>query len=514
MAEAFDAYHKWLSIPPDEQPPDHYRLLGVRAFEEDPEVIAAAADRQMMLLRTYQTGPNAPLSQRLLNEVAAARICLLNAEKKAVYDQQLRKQSAAKAPARKPPVVAHAAGPDGGGSGQETADCTGLRELGEYLLLEKRGHGGMGEVYKAEHTEMDRVVAVKVLPPGHLQDERAVARFKREIKAVASLSHPNIVQAHDAREIEGTRFLVMEYVEGLDLRDVAKRLGPLHFPEACELILQAALGLQCAHEHGLVHRDIKPGNLMLTERGVVKLLDLGLARAQVEQGTEEEVTGTGEAMGTADYMAPEQAADSRSVDIRADLYSLGCTLYRLVAGRPPFSGPKYNTAVKKLLGHIQDPVPPIAQFRPDVPKRLEIILGRLLAKDPAKRLHAPAEAAEALAPLAAGSDLAALYARALGKIPAPPPPEQAHVATQSSQSSGLTQFFDRFKRAAPAPPAPPGPPRTAAPDKKAPAWLGYAAIGAVALLIILAWGVWSANKQGERPSAEGQKRIVAVLMVS
>ena len=506
MAEAFDPYHKWLGIPPEDQPPDHYRLLAIKPFEEDPDVIASAADRQMKHLRDFQTGPHAPLSQKLLNEVATARICLLNAEKKSAYDEQLRQQSAAQAPARKPPVVAHAVTPEGGGSsGQETVEWTGLRELGEYRLLEKLGAGGMGEVYKALHTEMQRVVAVKVLPPGFVQDERAVARFKREIKAVASLSHPNIVQAFDAREVEGTRFLVMEYLEGLDLRDVAKRLGPLPIPEACELIRQAALGLQCAHEHGLVHRDIKPGNLMLTAQGQVKILDLGLARPQAEGG-EGEVTGTGEAMGTADYMAPEQAQDSRSVDIRADIYSLGCTLYRLIAGRPPFSGPKYDTAVKKLMGHIQDPVPPITRFRNDVPKRLEIVLGRLLAKDAAKRLATPADLAEALVPLSVGADLGGLYSASTGKIPRPPAPGQTEVATQSSQSSGLTRFFDKFKRAAP---EPAGHATAAKPSQKTPAWVGYAAIGAVALLVILAWGVWSATRQGERPSAESEKRAVA-----
>ena len=268
MAGAFDPYRTWLGIAPEEQPPNRYRLLGIPLFEDQPEAIERAADRQVAYLRTLQSGPYGPLSQQLLSEVAAARICLLNAEKKAAYDRQLRQQLAAKAPAPiPPPVVTYAARPTDGTAFQETAEWAGLRELGEYRLLEKLGAGGMGDVYKALHTEMDRVVAVKVLPSGFVQDEKAVARFKREIRAVASLSHPNIVQAHDAREIEGTRFLVMEYVEGMDLRDVAKRLGPLPVADACELIRQAALGLQCAHEHGLVHRDIKPGNLMLTPQG-------------------------------------------------------------------------------------------------------------------------------------------------------------------------------------------------------------------------------------------------------
>ena len=528
MSGSFDPYRTWLGIPPEEQPPNHYRLLGIPPFEDQPEAIEHAADQRMAHLRTLQTGEHTALSQRLLNEVAAARISLLNPDKKAAYDAQLRQEgvgslfpptglghsegaSRKKTPdplsarPRKPPVLAHAPSPAGGSpADQETAEWTGLRELGEYRLLEKVGHGGMGEVYKAAHTEMDRVVAVKVLPPGHLHNEHVVARFKREIKAVAQLKHPNVVEAYDAREIEGTRFLVMEYVEGMDLRDVAKRVGPLPLPEACELILQAALGLQCAHEHGLVHRDIKPSNLMLSRQGVVKLLDLGLARHQAEGPSDDEVTGTGEAMGTADYMAPEQAADSRSVDIRADLYSLGCTLYRLIAGQPPFTGPKYNTAVKKLVGHMQDAFPPITQFRAHVPKPLQIILGRLLAKDPAKRLHTPAELAESLAPLTVGSDLAGLCARATGNIPAPPPAQQVEVPTQSRESSGLTGFFDRIKRAAPEPAA-------HAPaigrQKKTPAWLGYAAMGAVALLVVVAWGVWSANRQADQQPAEGDKRV-------
>ena len=165
------------------------------------------------------------------------------------------------------------------------------------------------------------------------------------------------------------------------------------------------------------------------------------------------MTGTGEAMGTADYMAPEQAQDSRSVDIRADIYSLGCTLYRLIAGQPPFGGPKYNTAVKKLLGHVQDPVPPISRFRNDVPKPLEIVLDRLLAKDPARRPGTPAQVADALGPLTVGADLAGLYSAATGQIPRPPMPHQAEVPTQSSQSSGLTRFLGRFKGPRPSRPA-------------------------------------------------------------
>jgi serine/threonine protein kinase len=207
--------------------------------------------------------------------------------------------------------------------------------LGEYQLLEELGRGGMGRVYKALHTKLDRVVAVKVLPRGRGGDQKAIVRFEREMKAVGRLAHPNIVQAYDAREIDDTPVLVMEFVDGLDLAKIVRRVGSVPIAEACELVRQTAFALQCAYEHGLVHRDIKPSNIMLARSGEVKLLDLGLARFYAEGGTGispvsvgEEMTSAGQAMGTADYMAPEQTSDSRKVDIRADLYSLGCPVQR------------------------------------------------------------------------------------------------------------------------------------------------------------------------------------------
>ncbi len=197
--------------------------------------------------------------------------------------------------------------------------------LGEYRILKELGRGGMGTVYRAIHTRLDRPVALKVLPPERMADPRAVARFEREMKAVGRLSHPNIVQATDARSIEGRHILVMEYVEGHDLTEVVARRGALRVPDACEAVRQAALGLQYAHEHGLVHRDIKPSNLMLTPQGVVKILDLGLARFQMEADQPEGagLTAAHQAMGTPDYMAPEQVSDVHSVDIRADAGAKG-----------------------------------------------------------------------------------------------------------------------------------------------------------------------------------------------
>lgn len=289
-----------------------------------------------------------------------------------------------------------------------------LGTLGEYQLLEKLGEGGMGAVYKARHTRLDKIVAIKVLPKDRTADPRAVARFEREMKAVGRLDHPNIVEAHDAREIEGTHFLVMRYVAGMDLGDVARRLGPLPIADACELVRQAALGLQCAFENGLVHRDIKPSNLMLARgagaqpSATVKILDLGLALLDPGASSAGEVTSIGQIMGTADYIAPEQAFSAHEVDIRADIYSLGCTLYRLLAGRPPYTGPNYQTVMAKMLGHLQEPCPGVREARADVPDDVAAVVGRMMAKSRDDRFATPAAVAEALAPLAVGSDLGRL----------------------------------------------------------------------------------------------------------
>lgn len=307
----------------------------------------------------------------------------------------------------------------------------------DYQLLEKLGAGGMGTVYKARHQRLKRTVALKVLPPDRTRDKRAVARFEREMEAVGQLEHPNIVRALDAGEEHGTHYLVMELVDGIDLSQLVRRHGPLAVADACELARQAAAGLQSAHEHGLVHRDVKPSNVMLTAAGQVKVLDLGLALLLAEQPGGEELTGTSQMMGTADYCAPEQVGDSHTVDIRADIYSLGCTLFKLLTGHAPFSGAQFDTAMKKLMAHMMQPVPHVRDLRPDLPAALVEALDRMLAKQPAERYGTPAEVMTAMAPFARDSDLKQLFAQvSKSSQPALAPPTMSE--TTPHLSSALT----------------------------------------------------------------------------
>lgn len=270
--------------------------------------------------------------------------------------------------------------------------------LGSYVLLEKLAEGGMGSVYKARNWKLGQVVALKVIRKDHADREATIRRFGREIRHSAQFDHPHIVKTLDADDVDGSLLLVMEYVEGSDLGKVVRERGPLPFNVAAEFIRQAAIGLQHAHEHGMVHRDIKPGNLILTTRAdapsTVKLLDLGLARVVQGAGADSSLlTVEGFVMGSLDFMAPEQARDSHNVDIRADLYALGCTLYYLLTGQTPFPG---GSAYDKMYRHQFEPPPPLENVRRDIPPALSAIVYRLLAKKREDRFQTPAELVEAL----------------------------------------------------------------------------------------------------------------------
>lgn len=281
--------------------------------------------------------------------------------------------------------------------------------LGQYELLELISRGGMGTVYKALHTRLKRPVALKVLRTRRLPRPESVTRFQREIEAVGRLDHPHIVRAHDAGEAEGCHFLVMELLDGSDLSRLVRSHGPLPVADACEIVRQAALGLQRAHEFGLVHRDIKPSNLMLTTEGVVKVLDLGLARLIEGTALTEEVTSTDQVVGTGDFIAPEQGQDTRMADARSDIYSLGCTLYFLLVGRAPFADPAHNTFVRKVMAHSREPFPPIHTIRNDIPAEVTAVLERMLSKQPSERFQTAAEVADALARFSDVADLSALF---------------------------------------------------------------------------------------------------------
>jgi len=276
--------------------------------------------------------------------------------------------------------------------------------LGQYQLMACLGSGGMGEVYLALHLRLKRRVAIKLLHGMAAISARRRQRFFVEMEALGRLDHPNIVHATDAGEWHGCPFLVMELLEGADLNQCVKACGPWPIGAACAAVQQAARGLQYAHEKNLVHRDIKPSNLFLTRDGTIKILDLGLVRIQ-DPANPEELTGSHDVMGTYDYMAPEQGASSRHVDIRADLYSLGCTLFFLLVGRAPFAHLQLSTWQEKVQAHTQTPPPALRDLRADAPPELDALLARLLAKNPQDRFQTPQELVEALAPLARPDEL-------------------------------------------------------------------------------------------------------------
>lgn len=289
--------------------------------------------------------------------------------------------------------------------------------LGKYKLVDLIGQGGMGFVFKAEHAVMGRTVAVKVLSRARLNNPTAVARFRREVKAVAKLDHPNIITAHDAGHVGDMHYLVMEYVEGQDLNAMLKQMGQVPVEWAAEFVRQAALGLAHAHKQRLIHRDLKPANLLVTwndlsEPPVVKILDLGLARFNTDLSDEdgaplddvdlndsidEGVTQFGHIVGTPDYLSPEQIR-GENVDIRSDIFSLGCTLFKLLTAQIPFGG---KNVVAKLQARINENAPPavsVRTLRPDVPVELDQIVASMLERDPDRRPQTPGEVAIALLP--------------------------------------------------------------------------------------------------------------------
>lgn len=273
--------------------------------------------------------------------------------------------------------------------------------LGDYVILNRIGTGGMGQVFQAQQRHLKRVAAIKLLSPALGKDEAAIKRFQREAQATARLSHPNIVQTYDAGVQANVWYLAMEFVDGRDLERVVAADGPLSVALAIDYVRQAAVGLSFAHENGVIHRDVKPANLLLDRKGIVKILDLGLAR--FTEAPEGGLTASDCVMGTVDYLAPEQARDTRSADARADIYSLGCTLYRLLTNQSIFRG---DSLAQKLLAHQQQPIPQLDNERRDVPEALAALFARMVAKNPSDRPQSMHEVAATLSSLAVPAELA------------------------------------------------------------------------------------------------------------
>src|SRR5262245_37076778 len=299
-----------------------------------------------------------------------------------------------------------------------------------YVVLDQLGRGGMGAVYLAEHLELHRKVAIKVLTVGKGEDQKlALERFLREARAAAALDHPNIVRIFDVARHNEAPYLVMEYVDGETLQQVIDRDGAIPYTLAAEFIAQAAAGLQHAFEKGFIHRDIKPGNLMRDKTGAIKILDMGLARSANERDKLTELLDHGAVVGTADFIAPEQAINSPNVDIRADIYSLGATFFSLIIGKPPFAG---NTT-QKLLQHQLKSAPTLASLDATLPKGLSAVVAKMLAKKPEQRYETPAEVIGALAPWTGNNAhiLAGLSRTKLGQG------ADLHAALQGSTSGSM-----------------------------------------------------------------------------
>jgi serine/threonine protein kinase len=341
--------------------------------------------------------------------------------------------------------------------------------IGKYKVLERLGTGGMGQVFLCEHKMMKRRVAVKVLPTAKAEEHSSLERFYREARVVASLDHVNIVRAYDIDQDDNLHFLVMEFVDGPNLQDVIKKHGPMDWLRVCHYIRQAALGLQHAFDAaGVLHRDIKPGNILIDRQGVVKILDMGLARFFHDE--EDLLTKQYDetVLGTADYLAPEQAIDSHNVDIRADIYSLGATFYFMLTGNPPFPD---GTVAQKLMWHNSKDPAPIQSLRPEVPANVAAIVEKMMAKDKNARYQKPAEVAAAL--------------EAITVTPIGPPPDvemprwspaamgvagPASPTTVGPRASSTSIIPPQAQRpAAPAAPPPPSPAPVLPPAPPAPA---------------------------------------------
>jgi eukaryotic-like serine/threonine-protein kinase len=385
--------------------------------------------------------------------------------------------------------------------------------LGQYKILQQIGAGGMGVIFLGEHVGMGRKVAIKVLPASRAADRESLERFYREARVVAALDHPNIVRAYDANKSgSDVHFLVMEYIEGESLEERVRRKGPLPPQEAASFISQAAAGLQHAHEKGLVHRDIKPHNLLLDKNGIIKVLDMGLARFFDDPNdalTRELADGA--VIGTADYISPEQAVDSHDVDIRADIYSLGCTFYFFLVGSPPFGD---SSVTQKLLAHhMKDPTA-IHLLRPEVPEEMSAVIARMMAKHPDDRYQSPADVIAAVAPWTNPRYVPAPSTTHIRSSATPTPVSRSNLAVPLSKTMRLPPATPKSGSSSGVKSAVKSGVRSGAKSAvrpvdtgRRPVWLPWAGLG---LIVMAGVGIWLATRGSHSSSTQPKFNIPVV----
>ena len=380
---SFDPYNQWFSIPPKDQPPDHYRLLGLTRFETNAEVISRAAEKRLEYLRTFQTGAEAKECERLRGEVEHARATLLEPHRKTVYDTLLRAASSA----------------DAAGRWAEPGKAGFLsvgQSIGRFKVLAVVRETALATTCTVEDPAAGRVYSLKMLSRQAAADERLRKRFDREVEISQRLNHPNLITGCEAGAYGKIPYLVSEHVIGTDLKTLVEKCGPFPVDQAIELVEQAACGLGQLHLLGVYHRNLSPRNLLLDVQSRVRVSNLLLAG--IEEGSEldgdESLTRTGEAMGSSDFMAPEQAVDASAADQRADIYSLGCTLFYLLTGRLMYGG---RGAMEKALAHRNNPIPSLEDNCPAAPAWLDRVFERMVAKQPEDRYASMAGVSGALA---------------------------------------------------------------------------------------------------------------------
>ena len=403
MHSNFDAYHQWLSIPPKAQPPDHYRLLGVTRFETNAEVISRAAEKRLEYLRTFQTGAEAKECERLRGEVEHARATLLEPHRKTVYDALLR--------------AATSAGEAGRWAEPGKAGFLSVgQSIGRFKVLAVIRETALATTCTVEDPTAGRVYSLKMLSRQAAADDRLRKRFDREVEISRRLNHPNLVTGCEAGAYGKIPYLVTEYVLGTDLQTLVEQCGPFPPDQAIELAEQAACGLGQLHLLGVHHRNVSPRNLLLDIQGRVRVSNLLLAG--IEEGSDldgdDNLTRTGEAMGSSDFMAPEQVVDASAADQRADIYSLGCTLFYLLTGRVPYGG---RGAMEKALAHRNSPIPSLQDHCPDAPAWLDRVFQKMVAKQPKDRYQSMAEVSKALGKTSTGTAMSQGWLAVAGRRP-------------------------------------------------------------------------------------------------